>query len=434
MNYNEEENNRYPQNQNGYSNNVPKPTFSGVVGKDNTNNGQFQNINMYNGQPQYSFTNYQVPNGYQSNPINYGNSYNNYQNPNSNGMMYYPPVSYAQSDQLANNMYTPQFQNTQQVWSYDESDNQLPNKTENSGSNHISRTDNNNLNGYESNKKNKRDMISYEDVVTTGYVQHKKPKKQNTPTQKKQFANTDYNKPQGEEQSVVRSEPGKARLNSDNTNQNKPDKFIAEADSEVPDKEVPSTVQTKDKQILPDCTSDINDGEDDGEDLENNKKNSINIQGTSIKLDTDEEIAKWKEERKRMWLLKISNRKEEHMKAMGIKEVDLKNTSVLNEARKQKRFIQSIESQVHRYDPNANLNLKVVQRGMSAENDKILEFIQELGDAGLLEHELTPEEKDKLFGGLNTAGKTPFRNNNKPYGNFQRKRLETNKRYENNKR
>ncbi|KAG0669790.1 hypothetical protein C6P45_003310 [Maudiozyma exigua] len=434
MSYNEGENNRYPQNQNGYSNNVPKPTFSGVVGKDNTNGGQFQNIDMNNGQPQYGFTNYQILNGYQSNPFNYGNNYNNYQNPNSNGMTYYPPVSYAQNDQLANNIYTPQFQNTQQVWSRDESDNRVPYKADNSDIHHARLTNNHSLNGYESNKKSKRDMISYEDVVTTAYEQNKKPKKQSNLTQQKQFANTDCSKPQGEEQSVIRSEPAKARLNSNNTNQNKTDKIISKTGSEIPDNEVPSTVQTKDKLILPNCTSDTKDSGEDDDDVENNKKNSINIQGTSIKLDTDEEIAKWKEERKRMWLLKISNRKEEHMKAMGIKEVDLKNTSVLNEARKQKRFIQSIESQVHRYDPNANLNLKVVQRGMSAENDKILEFIQELGDAGLLEHELTPEEKDKLFGGLNIARKKPFRNNNKPYGNLQKKRLETNKRYENNRR
>lgn len=33
MDYNNEENNRYPQNQNGYQNNVPKPTFSGVMGR-----------------------------------------------------------------------------------------------------------------------------------------------------------------------------------------------------------------------------------------------------------------------------------------------------------------------------------------------------------------------------------------------------------------
>lgn len=126
--------------------------------------------------------------------------------------------------------------------------------------------------------------------------------------------------------------------------------------------------------------------------------NGSAILGTSITLTTDEDIAKWREERKKMWLLKISNRRQEHMQRMGIKEDDLKGRSVLQESKKQKQFIQSIQNQVNRTNPKANLNVKIVQREMAGENSQLLDFITELGDAHLLEYELTPEEKTKLFG------------------------------------
>lgn len=125
----------------------------------------------------------------------------------------------------------------------------------------------------------------------------------------------------------------------------------------------------------------------------------ITVPGTSIKLQTDEEIEKWREERRRMWLLRISNNKAVHMKNMGIDENELKKVSVLKSAKKDNQFIQNIQNQVYRYNPNVDLNLKVVQREMATENMKILQMIEELGDAGLLKCELSEEEKNKLFGG-----------------------------------
>lgn len=438
MDYNNEENNRYPQNQNGYQNNVPKPTFSGVMGKDKSSDVQFQNGNMYNNQSQFGFPNYQTPNGYQHNPMNYTNSYNNYQNPNNNGMIYYPQVSYQPNDQLTNNMYASQFQNPQQAWPYSETDNRLLYQNNTADNPPINDVDNKSYNGYESGQ-NKRQMISYEDVVPSSQVHNKKQKKQKKQTHQKQVISMDYGTPEKEGRPIIQVESN--RNESDNGKKNKDkEEEVPKPTKEILIQKKFFKIEAKEKEVAeihkPEVKNEIND-EDDEYDEENDNKNGVNIQGTSIKLDTDEDIAKWKAERRKMWLLKISNKKEEHMKAMGIKEVDLKNTSVLNEAKKQKRFIQSIESQVHRYDPNANLNIKVVQRGMSVENDKILQFVQELGDVGLLTYELTDEEKDKLFGGMNNNnnnnGRKSFRNN-KPYGNAQKKRFDSNRRYKNNKR
>ena len=134
--------------------------------------------------------------------------------------------------------------------------------------------------------------------------------------------------------------------------------------------------------------------------IEDDKK-PIVVPGTSISLVTDEDIIKWREERRKMWLLKISNNKQKHMEEMGLKEEDVKKQkSVLVESRKQNQFIQSIQNQVNRFNPKANLNLKLIQRGMVSDNSKLLDFITNLGDAGLLEYELTQDEKDKLFGGF----------------------------------
>lgn len=153
------------------------------------------------------------------------------------------------------------------------------------------------------------------------------------------------------------------------------------------------------------CASEHGDSEeesgdeaDDARRSAQDETNGSTISGTSITLATDEDIAKWREERKKMWLLKISNRRQEHMQRMGVKEDDLKRRSVLQESKKQKQFIQSIQNQVSRANPRANLNVKIVQREMAQENCQLLDFIQQLGDAQLLEYELTPEEKVKLFG------------------------------------
>ncbi|QLG75083.1 hypothetical protein HG535_0H04100 [Zygotorulaspora mrakii] len=129
-------------------------------------------------------------------------------------------------------------------------------------------------------------------------------------------------------------------------------------------------------------------------------KRPITVPGTSITLATQADIEKWRSERKKMWLLKISNKKLEHMNSMGIKESEVKaQKSVLQESKKQKQFIQSIQNQVNRVNPKSNLNVRIVQREMAKENSKLLQFIKELGDANLLKYELTQQEKDKLFGG-----------------------------------
>lgn len=129
------------------------------------------------------------------------------------------------------------------------------------------------------------------------------------------------------------------------------------------------------------------------------EEKSITVPGTSITLKTEADITKWRSERKKMWLLKISNNKLIHMDSMGIKECELKaQKSVLQESKKQKQFIKSIQNQVTRINPKSNLNVRMVQREMAQENLKLLQFIKQLGDANLLKHELTGEQKEKLFG------------------------------------
>ncbi|AGO13084.1 AaceriAFL073Wp [[Ashbya] aceris (nom. inval.)] len=121
------------------------------------------------------------------------------------------------------------------------------------------------------------------------------------------------------------------------------------------------------------------------------------VAGTSIVLSTTEDIEKWRSERRKMWLLKISNQKEKHMEELGVSEQELR-CSPLVQGRKDKKFIAGIQSHVMRFTTKQNLSVGLVQRTMAAENAKILSFIKELGDANLLEHVLTEKEKEALFG------------------------------------
>lgn len=151
------------------------------------------------------------------------------------------------------------------------------------------------------------------------------------------------------------------------------------------------------------------------------KANKILIPGTTMTLESDEDIKKWKEERRKMWLLRISNRRKEHMEKMGLKEEDIKKAgNPLRESKKEQQFIKNIQAQVTRSNPKANLDIKLVQRGFAEENAKLLDFIVELGDCGFLDYELTQEEKDKLFGASVSYNGNNNHNNNKtrrPYHN-----------------
>lgn len=140
----------------------------------------------------------------------------------------------------------------------------------------------------------------------------------------------------------------------------------------------------------------------------------ISVPGTSITLNTMEDITKWREERKKMWLLKISNNKLKHMQDMGIQEDELKgHRGPLQDAKKQKQFLQSIQSQVSRINPRSTLSVRVAQREMARDNSKLLDFIEKLGDSNLLTYELTESEKEKLFGSNNQNDRRE-RNNNTP--------------------
>lgn len=203
-------------------------------------------------------------------------------------------------------------------------------------------------------------------------------------------------------------------------------------DSPVPTTiEGPKKAPLKKNQSFADSDEEDNEEEEEEEEGSNEGSNEGNgnqststIQGTSITLATEEDIAKWREERKKMWLLKISNKRKEHMEKMGIKEEELKGSSVLQETKKQKQFIQNIQNQVNRINPKANLNVKIVQREMAQENLQLLQFIKELGDSHLLEYELTPEEKSRLFGSPEDKqknAKKPYIRNNNHTGNTRKR-------------
>ncbi|SMN21511.1 similar to Saccharomyces cerevisiae YPL193W RSA1 Protein involved in the assembly of 60S ribosomal subunits [Maudiozyma saulgeensis] len=420
MNYGNDSNNI---NQNNYSNNVPKPSFSGVLGTGRPEERlQHDEGDTYSRQTQFGSMNYQEQTEYSPGFHNYGNNYNNYQDVVNQGAPHTQPHQQPVNNQFNNNLYDQQFTNSGTSWSYENSNNLQ--SYENNNSCNIN-------NSYQQTKR----TVSYEDIVPT--IPNNMRKRNNqSKFQRKQQDHVDNNTDKKSDSPKIIdstiSAPPKTSL----------DKQANEKLSQLTKdkKTTEKSLITQDDIQKKVSTSTNGDGnlhteeeeDDDDEDSQNIKnKNNIQIQGTSIKLETDEEIKKWKEERRKMWLLKISNNKEKHMKEMGIKENDLKNTSVLKEASKQKKFIQSIESQVHRYDPKANLNLKVVQREMANENDKILQFIQDLGDANLLTYELTAAEKDKLFG----SGPTKFKRNFKhpqQYGRVQKKRFNNGGRYSGN--
>ncbi|SCU98787.1 LAFA_0G20164g1_1 [Lachancea sp. 'fantastica'] len=128
------------------------------------------------------------------------------------------------------------------------------------------------------------------------------------------------------------------------------------------------------------------------------EEEKVQIQGTSITLASDEDIKKWREERRKMWLMKISNQREKHKLELGMQEEQPSKQPSFQNAKKDQQFIQNIQNQIGRYNSSPNLSLNLVQRTMAEENAKLLNFIKELGDAKLLEYELNDEEKEKLFG------------------------------------
>lgn len=146
------------------------------------------------------------------------------------------------------------------------------------------------------------------------------------------------------------------------------------------------------------------------------------VPGTTISLNTEEDIKKWRAERRKMWLIKISNNKKVHMERLQIKEEDLKSLeNPLGQGRKDKQFIRNIQNQVCRTGPKVDLNTKLIQRRQAEENFQLLEFIEQLGEYGLLEHTLSETEKEKLFGAPDSSKNKHRMNNRNHYRNDNRK-------------
>lgn len=180
--------------------------------------------------------------------------------------------------------------------------------------------------------------------------------------------------------------------------------------------------QTNKKRKL---SAEFSDEDENTKESTTNKPNSVvTIPGTSISLQTEEEIQAWRNERKKNWLIKISNKKEEHCENLGIDASELAhstNRKKFQEFKKDKDFIDRISMQIkkdagfeNQLTKPSSLTTTMLKRDQNEENSKLLQFIKELGDAQYLEYELTEQEKSKLFKNSN--------NNFSGGNNYQRKR------------
>ena len=390
-------NNNYNPYQTNGQQGLPKPTFSGTLGgSDNDNHNKHilsdeddeqyypkrqkfteANNELYNNNGNIQ-QQYHPQNTYYSQPYMYGNINQNYTQ--DYRQPYYQSYNISMNNQSQQNYmgYVPQIElQPQQSSIYDETS-IVPN--------------NNSL------------LTSYEDMYSD--KKKKKPVKENKKKTPKD-AKKKISQPVPIKKETNKKEPKINNIEIDDDD-SLPDKTSSK---KVNNQDVPLPVKTlqKDEQEDEDETrDDLDDNED------KDKSGVVTVPGTSIALVTDEDIAEWREERKKMWLLKISNRKEQHREAMGIKEEEVSNMgNVLKESKKERQFIQSIQNQVNRFNPKVNLNLKIVQREMMDDNTKLLTFIKELGDAGLLEYELSEKEKNALFGNQDELNKFNNRRNDR---------------------
>lgn len=390
-------NNNYNPYQSTGQQGLPKPSFSGTLGSNDDENRnkhtltneideQYdpkrqrlpQTINQ--GYYNYGTTQQTPPNPYYNQPYMYGNMNQNYsQNYSQNYHQGYqmpinvPPqqnyIGYDQQPSMYENT-RKMIPKTSQLTSYEDvySNKKIPSKGNNGNTTNPS---NNNKNNNNESKKKKLVASPIKKTPKKSEVEIK-PFEDDCPPE------MHSSKPNGKEQPVLLVEK------------------IQESGKKDDDKN----------------TEEIDDDEENGE------TDVVTVPGTSISLVSDEDIAKWREERKKMWLLKISNHKEQHREAMGIKAEEVSSMgNVLKESKKERQFIQSIQNQVNRFNPKVNLNLKIVQREMMDDNTKLLSFIKELGDAELLEYELSEKEKSALFGNQDENSKFNNRRNDKFRGN-----------------
>lgn len=383
---------------------LPKPTSSGTIINEKETGSQATNDTNNNTHA----ANYYPYHSYNSTYINYNNSYQQYpegyNNNNTNNTGYSVANSFTQNNSgpAISGYYAPQYGGVNHHPYYDGYSNNV--------------TYNNTYPQPSIQQPSLPPQLpDYSDIYVTKVsdnVSNKKPTKNNNQSKKKSITQKTTNDkrkiPDTNKKNL--SDTNKRKL-SDTENINNDSSTSGDDDTSSSDEQA-TTLHSDD--------SDTN--------------KPITVPGTSISLQTDEDIANWRNERRKMWLIKISNNKEEHMKRMGIKPEDVqKLNSVLRETKKEKQFIQNIQNQVKRFNPNVNLNNKIIQRDMESDNLKILQFIKELGDAKLLDCELTEAEKNILFGGKDDKR---FNNNNNSSNNrFKNRRLNnSNKRFRGNNR
>lgn len=377
----------------------------GYYNYDNTNNIDSSNSVKYS---QF----YGPPNSFYNQPYVYSTMNQSYQYfPNNYGQSYYQgyPTSIDSIQQQSHMAYSQQINSYHNNYSIDP-------------------------------PSNSTNLISYKDIYSNDMVQQMKSTKKSKKNKLNKSNNNNNNKQVLSVTSTtsysIPNQPIRKKMDVKEAKSFKKETYDAKDD----------LLQVKNKPEEDDDNSDsgeedfngeciINDKIDESDDLDTysdkTKWTTIPVPGTSITLVTDEDIAKWREERKKMWLLKISNRKEQHMEAMGIKKEDLNSMgSILRESKKERQFIQNIQNQVNRFNPKVSLNLKFVQKEMLHDNTKLLSFIKELGDAGLLEYELTEKEKKVLFG--NNQDENNKQNSHKNIGNKKLDKVNNKKTINNN--
>lgn len=360
--------------------NIPKPTSSGTLSRDGNQNDQHQ-YNYYNGNYQRSQPYYGQPQPYTGNAYMNPDPYHT-QGPPSYGS-YPPPISMQRHQYTQSNSQLPvRMSHNQNQYHHREHHNPPP------------------VQPYFYNEENHSNNRVY-------YNGREEPAISNKQTPQP------YNHPA----------PYKVRPTV-TIPVNKEEMPASKEQEAIIEKKQPSVPEVSiNKSNNDSSSSDDDSSSSDSDESESDEKTEDNttIQGTNISLQSEEDIAKWREERKKMWLLKISNNKERHIKEMGVDPTELKNASVLEKNKRDQKFIRSIQSQVQNSNTKKNknsivsgknINLAIVQREMASENEQILQFIKELGDAKLLEYELTEDEKKILF-------KNSVSGNNRN-GNFRR--------------
>jgi hypothetical protein len=147
----------------------------------------------------------------------------------------------------------------------------------------------------------------------------------------------------------------------------------------------PDTVVRKQEDILEKETA-----------AEIQEKPAVPIAGTTVKLETQTDIDEWIKQRKANWMKKISNSKksqpESSQSPSHSREEKLvtstnqnENSSVEKHNNRRGAHEQRQQDRSYTHNNKFNLNKVIIQRGLSKENQTILDVIRELFDQRVID-------------------------------------------------